>query len=292
MPPILKCGAKEDTALTQAILEHVKKHPQHSVNQVSFAVGCCKDKTLKTFKQHQLNYLWQRLRYADVELKELDPDLIKARENRIETNGPGDLVHIDAKSYCYIKGAKVLGITVVDNYSGFATLYISKDSKKSAENSVNALIKFRNEAPIESIKTLYSDNGTEFVNSLVLAWTEQHNLRFKQTKPGHPWSNGKAEVTQRLIKREVILPLLVAKAYDSLEELDRDVQERMRWFNYERPHFGRTNKGLTPAQVAVATDSLEGEAEREEVLFNLRQAMKWKNRAEWERANTTADGTD
>ena len=284
--PQSKRGPKENELLTTAILKLVKQKPFLSLQNVAFQCGCSKDKVTTVFKQYHLNFLWQRLRYADFNLKELDPDLIKARANPLEIDGPGALVHIDAKQYAYLDGGiKILGITVVDNFSAFASIYLCEDGRKTAENSVLALTKFQQQFPCE-IKKVYSDNGTEFVNSKVLAWTETQNLAFRQCKPSHPWSNGKAEVTQRTIKREIILPLLVEKRYSSIVDLQKDVDERMDWYNTQRPHFGRVNKGLVPLMVAEACKDKEY-IEREEVLFNLRLAMRWKNRAQWEKTQAS-----
>jgi hypothetical protein len=110
----------------------------------------------------------------------------------------------------------------------------------------------------------------------------KEGIVFSQTKVGHPWSNGKVERTQALLKREVFLPLLASGRYASVQAVQEALNERLLWYNHVRPHFGRVNQGLPPAVVAEACCG-QSEDQREVTLAGLRAAMRVKNREQWDR---------
>jgi len=277
-------GRPVNTALTDKILETVREHPEYSYIRLAFECGCSEVKVRKVLSENKLNLLWQRLRYAGVDNKELDPDLVNARkkENRIKADGPGALVHIDAKRYGALEGGLVaVAMTVVDNFSGFTWMHFCPDGRKTGENSAAALSHFAEQFPA-SFRRLYSDNGTEFVNSKVAEWCANNGVTHKTTKVAHAWSNGKAERTQSMLKREVFIPALLEKQYPSIAELQEGINPRLVWYNTERPHFGLNNQGLPPSIVAKECAGLS-EAERDEKLAELRKSMRHENRRAWEK---------
>ena len=86
--PAGKRGPKRNEALSSAILAQVK---------IAFAVGCSDQKVWEILRAHVLRHLWQQLRYAYFELRELDPDLTKVRANPLCVEGPCALIHIDVR---------------------------------------------------------------------------------------------------------------------------------------------------------------------------------------------------
>lgn len=279
-------GRPTDTVLTDRILQLAKEHPEYSYVRVALETGCSKMKVLKVFDENKLNLFWQRLRYADIDLKELDPDLVKARQNPIKTDGPGALIHFDAKRYGALKGGKaegklVVGCLVVDNYSAFCTCYLYPGGAKTGEGSAAGLNHFKSMFPCE-MKRIYSDNGTEFKNKDLTKWKDDEHVDQRFTKIAHAWSNGKAEVHNRMWKREIMVPLLMEREWDNLEDLQIRITERTFWWNHERPHFGRINRGLPPYIVATECDGLN-EEQREERMKELRHQLRYRNRREWEK---------
>ena len=57
------------------------------------------------------------------------------------------------------------------------------------------------------------------------------------TKVAHPWTNGYAERLNQTIWQEFYLCRL-DKRYSSLEELNRDLEAFMRYYNFRRVHSG------------------------------------------------------
>ena len=160
---------------------------------------------------------------------------------------------------------------------------LSPDGRKTAIVSVQSLTDFFHVFPaVDNFRTLYSDNGSEFKNYLVQEWCDSLEIKYRQTKVAYAWSNGKAERLQAIIKREVFIPTILERRYDSIAELQEGIDKRIEWYNTERPHFGHINRGLTPGMVANACDGKD-EEEGETLMANLRVGIRWKNRAQWER---------
>lgn len=279
-------GRKEDDKLTDQILSLVLLNPEWSQRRLAYEVGCSRGKVESVLDYLKLNLYWQRMKYAGRELHELEPDLQRARKNPLNVNGPGALVHMDAKRYGSLQGGKaakmlIVGCCVVDNFSGFASLRLYEEGSKTGKGSVAGLELFKQLFPAK-IRRIYTDNGTEFINQDVTRWTEEIGCDHKTTQKGHPWSDGKAERCQSMFKREIIIPLL-ATPWENLNELQEAIIPKLHWWNWQRPHFGRINRGVVPGLVARDCNGL-GEKEREEKLKELRSQIKHKNRQSWEKA--------
>jgi transposase InsO family protein len=281
-PPPERRGNSRTNDLDRYLIEIIKSKPHLSVQAIALACACSISTAHGRLKEKHLSLLWQRLKFAGVELHELNPDLSKARKHHLKVDGPGALVHIDAKRYCALEGGiLIVGMTLVDNFSGFTWTVLCPDGRKTAEASLAALTEFRMRFPCK-IRRLYSDNGSEFVNHAMEAHCFQEGIEFRQTKVGHPWSNGKVERTQALLKREVFLPMLASQKFASVAEVQKDLDNRLVWYNHERPHFGRINQGLSPAVVAEACCG-QSEDQLQVTLAGLRAAMRAKNREQWDR---------
>jgi len=284
--PTDRRGRPQNLLLTQAILDFVSQKPYLSTDVVAMALGCSRDKGTAVFREHKLNFFWQRLRFAGIDLKELDPDLVKARGNSLHVDGPGALVHMDAKRYGALEGGKlIVGITIVDNYSSFAHLFLCPDGHKFMEHSVEALNEFRFLFPAP-ISKLYTDNGSEFKNSAVLGWCESLCIKYRNTQVKHAWSNGKVERCQSMLKREVVIPALCEAKFSSISELADDIDHRMQWWNDRRINGGKINRGLPPRLVVEATAGLLNDEDREEALALTRAEWQTNARSQWQKGAT------
>lgn len=286
-----KRGRPKNSTLTDEILLLVKDHPEYPTRRLALELGCSEWKVKSVLKEEKLTRSWQRLKYAGINLQELEPDLQAARKNTIVTDGPGAQIQIDAKTYHKLRGGKkVVGFCVIDHYSGFINVHLSEDGTKSGEQAVKALQKFKEKFPC-AIRHLYSDNGTEFINAKVKKWTAEVGCSHKTTKVKHPWSNGKTERANAMLKQELFIPLMTIRneagelqEWRDIPPLQEAMDVKVQWWNYERPYFGGINGGLTPGVVAVECDRLT-EAERKEKLTELQKSVRGKNRAQWEKAH-------
>ncbi|NCO35491.1 MAG: hypothetical protein AUJ92_09105 [Armatimonadetes bacterium CG2_30_59_28] len=134
----------------------------------------------------------------------------------------------------------------------------------TARNAANAIDFLQNhllaKAKNLGIHRLLQDNGTEFTAA---RWKDEHGhcnhifheragqlgipLTFIQ--PGHAWTNGSCERLHQTLLHEFYIPAMSRKIYNSLEELEYDLQLFLYWYNHQRTHQGYRLKGKTPAQV-------------------------------------------
>jgi IS30 family transposase len=77
---------------------------------------------------------------------------------------------------------------------------------------------------------------------------EHSNIEHRVTRPASPWTNGFVERFHRTLKDEFFAKAFREKWYDSLEELQKDLDAYMVRYNERRPHKGYRTKGRTPFQ--------------------------------------------
>jgi transposase InsO family protein len=285
-------GRPRDTQADEQILKVVNEHPSWPSYRVALEVGCSDGKVQMLFREMKLTRSWQRRAWAGKEMKEMEPDLAKARrkENRIKADGPGALVQVDCKRYHSLKGGKaqeklIVGVMVIDSFSGFCNLFIIPDGRKTAANIIKGLEAFKQAFPAP-IQVIYTDNGKEFDNKAVYAWCEANcthtGQKHKFTKKAHAWSNGKTERTQGMFREEVTAPLLETKEYTTVAEFADDLVIKGQWWNFERPHFGWINRGLTPGKVVEHCTGMNFQMGFD-TITELVKEQKSTNRREWEK---------
>lgn len=131
------------------------------------------------------------------------------KHNEIRGKYPGDKVQVDIK---YVPdecigfkshGKKYYQITAIDEYSRKRVL------KVVDEKTVTHTSKFIKTLEYElgfKVKTVQTDNGSEFVNNseeskkqtLFERTLEELGIKHKRTKPYSPWQNGKVERSHRI----------------------------------------------------------------------------------------------
>ncbi len=76
-------------------------------------------------------------------------------------------------------------------------------------------------------------------------------IEHSKTQVRHPQSNGICERLHRTMQDEFYAVAFRRKLYDSLESLQKDLDEWIEHYNRERPHSGRYCYGKTPMQTFV-----------------------------------------
>lgn len=138
---------------------------------------------------------------------------------------------------------KIWQYTACDTYSsyGFAKVYHEKTSDKSIDFIINHVV---NRSTFGKIRRVLTDQGTEFYNarfpeteSAFTIALRSHSIRHSVTKVAHPWTNGYAERLNQTIWQEFYLGRL-DKQYTSMDELNKDLDAFMRYYNFRRVHSG------------------------------------------------------
>lgn len=200
----------------------------------------------------------------------LTEDQLKAMERKreekeahgeIETEHPGYLGAQDTYYVGTIKGVgRIYQQTFIDTYAkvAFAKLYDRKNALVAAEMLNDRVLPFFEEHQIPLLRVL-TDRGTEYCGAretheyqLYLALEDIDHSR---TKARHPQTNGICERFHKTIQQEFYQTTFRKKIYNSLEQLQADLDAWIDEYNNERTHSGKMCCGRTPMQTFF--DSLD-----------------------------------
>ena len=94
-----------------------------------------------------------------------------------------------------------------------------------------------------------TDNGSEFRAREFGEACAAVGARQRRIKAGRPDSNGCVERLQLTILEECWRPAFARSLAPRSTALERDLDEYLRYFNYDRAHTGRLTKGRIPADI-------------------------------------------
>lgn len=175
----------------------------------------------------------------------------------IETAHPGYLGSQDTFYVGTLKGVgRVYQQTFVDTYSKVAhcKLYTTKTPITSADLLNDRVLPFFEEHRMNLIRML-TDRGTEFCGKV-----EQHDyelylalneIEHTKTKARHPQTNGICERFHKTILNEFYQITFRKKVYATLDELQKDLDDWLHYYNYERTHQGKMCCGRTPMNTFI-----------------------------------------
>lgn len=175
----------------------------------------------------------------------------------IETAHPGYLGSQDTFYVGTIKGVgRIYQQTFVDTYSKWATakLYTTKTPITAADLLNDRVLPFFAEQGMDVIRML-TDRGTEYCGK-----AEQHDyqlylavndIEHTKTKAQHPQTNGICERFHKTVLNEFYQVAFRRKIYRSLDEMQVDLDDWLRYYNEERTHQGKMCCGRTPMQTLI-----------------------------------------
>jgi hypothetical protein len=172
----------------------------------------------------------------------------------IETYYPGFLLGQDTYYVGRIKGVgDIYQQTGIDTYSniGFAKVYRHKDSLAAAEFLNDKVLPFFDEHSIRVHRAI-TDRGTEYCGKVGSNKYELflylNDIEHSKSKARHPQTNGCTEKLNQTILEEFYKVAFRKKFYQTLEEVQKDLDEYMREYNYERTNQGKRCQGRTPIE--------------------------------------------
>lgn len=178
----------------------------------------------------------------------------KEAHGEIETEHPGYLGAQDTYYVGTIKGVgRIYQQTFIDTYSkvAFTKLYDRKQALVAADMLNDKVLPFFEEYDIRLLRVL-TDRGTEYCGArehheyqLYLALED---IDHTKTKARSPQTNGICERFHRTIQDEFYAIAFRKKIYNSITELQNDLDKWMEHYNIERPHTGKFCFGKTPME--------------------------------------------
>ena len=261
--------------IEKAILAHALKHPTHGAQRVAdelmlrgLQVGSggvrgvwTRNKLLT--RHHRLLRLEETVRKRKIKLTEeqiqalerFDPEF---RERHIEVHATGELVAVDTFFAGTLKGVgKVYIQTVLDCFSRHvrARLHTSKMPVTAVQILNNHVLPFFEKHDVK-IRTILSDNGREYCGRPdkhpYELFLQLEDIEHRTTKVGRPQSNGFIERFHRTLLEEHLRIKGRTTWYETVEEMQKDLDVYLETYNQRRPHQGRGMKGRTPYAVFKA----------------------------------------
>jgi transposase InsO family protein len=170
----------------------------------------------------------------------------------IETAHPGYLGSQDTFYVGTIKGVgRIYQQTFVDTYSkiAFAKLYPMKIAITSADLLNDRVMPFFEQHEM-GLLSILTDRGTEYCgkeeNHDYQLFLAVNNIDHIRTKVKSPQTNGICERFHRTILQEFYQIAFRKKVYKNIEELQKDLDIWIDWYNNERTHQGKMCCGRTP----------------------------------------------
>lgn len=198
---------------------------------------------------------WVRISSGEViKLSDLETARQKAKHRHIQAHDPGELVCLDLFYVGCLKGiGRIYQMTACDAATSFAWARLYTD--KSASAASDFLSHICQTAHGVTLKNLLSDNGKEFTthwkskNHLFENNLKELGIQHRYTQVRHPWTNGFVERLNRTILEEFYQVALRKKIYESLEDLQLDLNQFLAFYNFNRPHQGYRLNGQCPAEL-------------------------------------------
>jgi transposase InsO family protein len=212
---------------------------------------------------------------SEKQIELLERHSVDFRCRHVESSRPGELLNQDTFYWGSLKGVgKVYVQVIVDVFCSlaFAKVYTSKMPVTACDLLYSRVLPFY-EALGVTVGAVLTDNGREYCGKperhpyeLLLAMDE---IEHRTTKIRSPRTNGFVERMNRTLLDECFRVQGRTTWYIEVEEIQRDLDKFIEYYNLERSHQGYRLKGRTPAQAlreALGTEELPS------VLMDLTEA--------------------
>lgn len=200
---------------------------------------------------------------SEEQLKALE----KAKEEKqargeIETEHPGYLGAQDTYYVGNIKGVgRIYQQTFIDTYTKVAIikLYDRKNALVAADTLNDRVVPWFEDKGIRLLRIM-TDRGTEYNGNRehheYKLYLDIEDIDHTRTKARSPQTNGICERFHRTIQEEFYATAFRKKIYKSIEELQKDADEWIKYYNEERPHSGKYCFGKTPMQTFIESKKI------------------------------------
>jgi len=257
--------------IEQAILDYSLKNPTYGCVRVSQQLSLVNIQVSSggvrgVWQRHNLDTKYQRLLRLEMQQREkklelsdeqirllerFDPEF---RERHIETEYTGQLVSIDTFMVGSLKGVgRIYLQTVIDCHSRYAwgRLYTNKLPVTAVQVLNNDVLPYF-EAHQVKVETVLTDNGREYCgrpdHHPFELFLQLEEIEHRKTKVRRPQSNGFVERLHRTLLDEHFRIKGREKYYETISQMQDDLDEYLKHYNEDRTHQGRNMNGRTPKQ--------------------------------------------
>lgn len=264
-----------DEAIEQAVISYAIEYPAYGQHRASnelrkqgiFVSG---SGVRSIWLRHGLENFKKRLKALENKVANegiiLNDQQIAALEKKkhddeasgeIETAHPGYLGCQDTFYVGNLKGVgRVYQQTFIDSYSKVVhcKLYTTKTPITAADILNDKVLPFYNNHDLPMLRIL-TDRGTEYCGKVehhdYQLYLAINDIDHTKTKAMSPQTNGICERFHKTILQEFYQITFRKKLYSSLEELQKDLDEWLDYYNNNRTHQGKVCCGRTPMQTLL-----------------------------------------
>lgn len=205
----------------------------------------------------------ETITYSDSQLEALEKAKAdRSAEAEIESNYPGNLGVQDSVHIGRIDGVgRIYQQTFIDAYTGFvfAKIYYQKNVEAAVDLMKSRVMPFFRMENI-TLQRVLTDQDAIYCGLLQQHEYEKilsaNGCEHNCTDSWHPRTNGICMRFHKLIHDDFYQATLRTKKYVSIEELQLDLDQWIKAFNYERAYPGKYCYGRTPYQTLQAMRQL------------------------------------
>lgn len=247
------------------LLDFIEEHPSYGPVRIANEmkrneIAVTPSAVYNVLRRRNLNTRKMRLEYIRIKhgIVATPSDLERARDQAktrsLDTRYPGHIVGMDVFYVGTLKGVgRIFQITAIDTYSSYAWAKLYTD--KSARSACDFMMHVYNNSQDIDIESALTDNGLEFTthhaskNHSFERLLSELNVKHRLTKVRHPWTNGACERLNRTILEEFYQLAFRTRIYETIDQLNDDLQKYLKTYNYQRTHQGKRTNGRVPAEL-------------------------------------------
>ena len=175
-------------------------------------------------------------------------------ERHIEACEPGEIVGVDCFYIGRLQGTKgtIWQYTAMDVASGFAWAELHASTRNPIAKHTRSLVHHvatELAAAGWKLRAVISDNGSEFRSREFTSQLERLGVQHRRIRAGRPTSNGHVERLQLTILEECWRPAFARALAPKSTALERDLEQYLGTYNFDRAHTGRLTRGRVPGEI-------------------------------------------
>ncbi len=128
------------------------------------------------------------------------------------------------------------------------------------------------------ILRILTDRGTEYTGNIqhhaFELFLSIEGIEHTKTKAYSPQTNGMCERFNKTMKQEFFDVAMRKKIYLELQELQKDLDTWMHYYNNDRPHSGRYCYGKTPMQTFIDSKRLAVEKDNQMLYIEYKPSIR------------------